>query len=179
MASNRTLGLLQRIWGTLHEPRAVTAAITTAYAICALGGIALIAIPLTGRAPTDWPDHAARVMAGASLIGSGALGVPSAWTGAWWIERLAALGSIYGLACLILYIPLRHDLGQVEAVAITALAAAAALLTARLVRVRTAPYAPGTGPLTPIQTIHARSALREAEPWTGASSSPSSPEHSE
>lgn len=76
------------VWGTLHEPRVVTAAQVTAYALLAATG----ALVLTA-AHLD-----ADVALGAVLmILGGAVGIPSAWRGWWGVEAPAAALTALGL----------------------------------------------------------------------------------
>ena len=66
----------RRMWGSLHEPRTVTAVMVGVYLLLTASALLIL---------TDRPHHDVTTIFAASfmLIG-GLVGVPSAWRGAWW-----------------------------------------------------------------------------------------------
>ncbi|MFP7697108.1 hypothetical protein [Trueperella sp. LYQ143] len=86
--------LVIALWHTLEEPRAVTAAMVAAYGLTLLVGIDLL-LHLPGVSPVA---ACLRLMCGLLLVFAGCTGMPSAWRGAYWLERLSALAMAGGLA---------------------------------------------------------------------------------
>ena len=140
----RPRSALLRLLDSLYEPKGVTALIVLGYVYAVGAGIwaALhdVSFLIAGVA-SPWV-HTFTVL---TLVGGGTLGAPTAWIGAWWLERAAALSCMVGTVYVAAVSP---DVGF--------LAPFATLLwLPRFLRVRQAPFAPGRGPLTPAtkQTI--------------------------
>ena len=83
----------RRLWGTLNEPPIVTALQVVVYALCVVGGV------MAGTRPS--PLAAANALASGLLIVGGAVALPAAWRGAWWIEAPAAGLTTAGFGVLV------------------------------------------------------------------------------
>lgn len=83
------MGLGRRIWGTLHEPRIVTALMVVTYGVVA----AAMALILTSPRIQPWDVTLGCVV---TIIGC-LLGAPSAWLGWWGVEGPAAALTALGL----------------------------------------------------------------------------------
>lgn len=139
----------ERMWGTLHEPRTVTALMVAIYALVTTSAVLIL---------LDRPPHdLATVFAAALMLLGGLVGIPTAWRGAWWLEYPAALAAVSGLAMLA-------AIDLVEAVDHARLPAYPAILTilvglffiTRMMRIAPAMYAPGRGPMTPTREAKIR-----------------------
>lgn len=145
-ASER-LGAWKRWWGTLHEPRPMTAATMVAYAMTFALGVAVLMH--STNPPTEY-YWAVRLFAGIFLVYGGGVGAPTAHTGARWLERSAALSVAAGYATIAIYavaVETRMDLVMPKVTVMSALTTSL-LALARFFYVRTTAYAPGKGPLT-------------------------------
>lgn len=148
---------LRRLWETLHEPRTVTLCTIAAYLVAIVMGFSRILAPQ----PPDDVDILIRVTEAIFLICGGAVGVPTAWRGAQWLEQSAALSVAGGL------ILVASDMVSVEVraglvspvVTILALLMAAIAMFVRFLRIRHAPYRAGAGPLLPEQRAAVEDAL--------------------
>lgn len=141
------IAVWKRLWGTLYEPRPVTAATMAAYTMTFALGVAVLMY--STNPPTEY-DWAVRLFAGVFLVFGGGVGVPSAHMGTRWLERSAALSVAAGYVTIVIYavaIEARTDLVMPIVTVISALTTAL-LALARFFYVRTTPYAPGKGPLT-------------------------------
>ena len=146
-----------RVWGSLHEPRLVTAIMVTAYTLIAAQAIMILA---------DQPAHdvAVIIAAGFMLLG-GIIGAPAAWRGAWWAEGPGAGAVMVGLIFLAgidLATAPPEDLpgySVLRTVLITL------FFITRTVRIWPQMYAPGRGPMTPTREaqIRAQTAVEMAE----------------
>ena len=83
------MGVGRRIWGTLHEPRVVTALMVATYTVVAATMVLILADPR----PQPWDVTLGCVI---TILGS-ALGAPSAWRGWWGVEGPAAALTALGL----------------------------------------------------------------------------------
>lgn len=83
------MGLGRRIWGTLHEPRIVTALMVATYGVVA----AAMALILTSPRIQPWDVTLGCVV---TILGC-LLGAPSAWLGWWGVEGPAAALTALGL----------------------------------------------------------------------------------
>lgn len=151
--------VVSAMWSSLYEPRAVTIVTVTAYAVAAAGGIAAAVSPT----PLGDGALALRWICAVFLIGGGVVGVPAAWRGWWWIERVCTLAVAAGVALAGILIVSSHlwviraslpwaGAGTVWLSVIGPALGVLAML-ARFLRVRRAPYAPGHGPLSTTQQI--------------------------
>ena len=81
------LETMRQLWARINEPRVVSASHALVYFILASAGLYALAVPpttLEGAAGT----LAMRFLAGTLALG-GAIGVPTALAGIWWLERTA------------------------------------------------------------------------------------------
>lgn len=141
-----------RIWGTLYEPRVVTAMMVTAYTIAGIIGLTIT----TSHTPAPHPYEAyTNALLILLLVGGAAVGVPTAWVGAWWMERGAALAVAGGLGMLAIEVAATWESGTAW-VTVCALALAILFMLTRYVRVCQVPYAPGKGPLPMAQKMGVR-----------------------
>lgn len=146
-AASERIALWKRWWGTLHEPRPVTAATMAAYLMSFAVGVRILMYP--ANSPTEY-DWAVRLFAGVFLVFGGGVGAPAAHMGARWLERSAALSVAAGYVVIAIYavaIEARTDL-VMPVVTVMAALTTALLALSRFFYVRTTPYAPGKGPLT-------------------------------
>ena len=160
-----------RLWGTLYEPRMVTAAMVVVYGIVAANGVLIF---------FDQPPHTWYYLLPAGMmIVSGIGGIPAAWRGAWWAEGpLAGLaGFCFALLMildgardiLVLGMALKPHLTTVMLVIFMAI---------RMMRVWPEMYAPGKGPITAQRKDQAKAAtaiiaereVRDKQQWTKQSS---------
>ena len=75
------------LWLSLHEPRVITAIIVLFYALHAfVGFLGIIAV----AHPHNTSGVAFRVVCAFALV-TGTIGVPSAWSGRHWVERVATV----------------------------------------------------------------------------------------
>ncbi len=140
------------VWDSLHEPRAVTATIVT------LGYVMAIALGvMVALTPSPWASPAAgtfiQVSAIIALVGGGVLGVPTAWRGSRALERGAALMVALGVGLVIIELAVYAYLNHVplSELGLAMSVMALGLWVTRFLRVRTATWAPGRGPLTTAQ----------------------------
>lgn len=148
---------LTRLWGTVVEPKAVTIITALAYALTAIVGYSLLLAPPTGHEQDIWLRTACALF----LIGGGSVGVPTAWTGAWWLEQTAAASAGAGMIITMTEVmAVRQAKGlSTPWVTVLALVLCALFWAARFLRVKDLPYAPGKGPLLPEQRIAVQEAL--------------------
>jgi len=134
----------------------VTAITVVTYALAVVCGILLVCSVME---PVGyWNAHGMfiKVLAisqGAVLILGGALGVPSAWRGLWWLERVACF-LLGWLGALLLVVGVLDVMGVIEATPYPLSASWffgvvcwCAFCATRWQRVREQPYAPGQGPM--------------------------------
>lgn len=140
--------LAHRVWGAAVEPRAVTLITVAAYGLATgLGYSLLLSPPGGGHEENVW----LRAISAIFLAGGGAVGVPTAFRGEWWLERSAAGFTAAGTIGALLEALAVHEAHGLQTPWITVLALALGVLfwAARYARVRLLPYAPGRGPLLP------------------------------
>lgn len=151
-----TPALIVRLWGSVVEPRTVTMVTVAAYGLTATLGYSLLVAPPTGHDQDVW----LRLACALFLVGGGAVGVPSAWSGAWWLEQSAAVAAGAGMVVTIFEALAVHQARGLATpwITILGLVLCALFWTTRFLRVKDLPYAPGKGPLLPEQ----RAAVAEA-----------------
>ena len=142
---------LSRTWGSLHEPKRVTALVVIVYAVTLILGVSIFQ-NITVQGVSIFT--AVKVTAGVAMVTGGATGVPAAWVGAYWLERLSAIAlaggyTLWGI--FIAYLHFSHPSFGLEApwTTLTATAVVALFALIRFERVKQAPYAAGKGPLLP------------------------------
>ena len=142
---------LQRLWGTLEEPRRVTAFMVMAYITAVFAGLSLVLFP--NPHPLPYSDGVLQVLGALTLTLGGLVGAPSAWSGRWWLETSAATACLGGSAvtlfeATVLLAPGHPDL-TAPSLTIPAVIFSMLFFASRRERVRRQPYAPGRGPETP------------------------------
>lgn len=147
---SRTLFL--RIWGTLEEPRGLTAVYVVAYLVAVAAAVGAMVTPTPH--PLPYTDTGLRVMVVVFLGVSGLVGAPAAWAGAWWLERAAAMGALGGAGVMLFEASVAwlYPGGPVlmaPALTVPASVFSVLLFLVRLIRVTQQPYAPGKGPDLP------------------------------
>ena len=152
--TTKQLNWAARVWASVNEPRRVTMTAVMAYAVAVAASVGVVADPTPHPIPgTD----AAFIALAAALLGVGGLvGIPTAWAGRWWIERVAAMACLGGsvlflFEALTLYAPGGPDL-TAPSLTVTSAGWGVALFTSRLFRVSRRPYAAGKGPSLPEDT---------------------------
>ena len=83
---------MNRVWASMHEPRALTVVAVLAYAVTALAGLVVLVLVLT--VPGDQARDIALGAFSVVAVLSGVIGAPSAWTGRHYREGVAALGVV-------------------------------------------------------------------------------------
>lgn len=144
-----TRRLVLALWSSLYEPRSITALTVIAYGLSAAAGMSLWTDPPGG----DDETVVLRTLATLLLIGGGAVGAPTAWQGAWWLERTAALSVAAGAAIAeVLAVTAHVEIGDGPLWLSTyGLTLAGLFMLIRFLRTRRAPYAPGRGPASVTQ----------------------------
>ena len=137
----------RHMWGSLHDPRTVTAIMVAAYALVAVQATMI----LTDNAPHD----VASLIAATFMVAGGVVGVPTAWRGAWWLELGAAGAVMSGCIFLaVLDLTARPDIlpgySELRTVLI------ALFFVTRALRIAPDMYAPGRGPVTPTREAQIR-----------------------
>lgn len=149
--------LIARLWGSVVEPRTVTVLTVIAYTLTAILGYSLLIVPPTEHDHDVW----LRLFAALFLTGGGVTGIPSAWAGAWWLERASAFSSSAGmLVTLTEVLAVSQDMAlAVPRIVVISLLLCALFWASRFFRVIQAPFAPGKGPLSPEQRAAVEAAL--------------------
>ncbi|WP_404465257.1 hypothetical protein LG274_02730 [Micrococcus antarcticus] len=156
-----------RIWASLHEPRALTVVAVLSYLFAAVTGAAVIAV--TFHIPGDQARDITLVALGVVGVLAGLVGVPAAWRGYHHREVLAALllplmgALVMTDAAMLLTDP---DPLRVRVVLLAAYGgvAVACLGASRYMYLRHAgPYAPGKGPQTAEHRIVAAQMVMESQ----------------
>lgn len=138
-----------KVWWSLHEPRVVTFISICVYTAAIIIGFSMVnaTLPLTFDTPYR------RVAEGYLLMLSGGLGIPCAWRGLWYLERVACFG-LAGVGMLVMLSGLADLFGFFDATEHPVTASWLmgvfcwiAFGWARWFRVKEQPYAPGRGPL--------------------------------
>lgn len=146
-----------KVWGSLTEPRFITAMMVAIYLLVAASGIILIA--------DDKPDPVDVNIAAVLMIIGGILGMPSAWRGSWWLEGPAALLSVIGMSIMSLMeiLATASSIGWPHHTLTMALISLLFFGT-RALRVWPEMYRPGTVPVTQVEIARARmQGAQEAE----------------
>lgn len=143
------------VWGSISEPRIVSAIMVVVYATLGMLGASVLRGP--GTTPMDV------VTACCCLLMGMTLGVPGACRGAWWLEAGALVFSALGLSALTVIdiarsVTVRHWPGYPELLSV----AMVLMLLVRWVRIRTSPYAPGRWPDTPLRQAQRRATVAVA-----------------
>lgn len=151
----------EKIWVSLQEPRSVTFIMVLTYFAGFVGGTLYLAV---GNHYTPLPVHLSDMIVSVLFVAAGFLGVPSAWRGQWWLERIAVL-FVVGAAILrtitsILILPTSTELLLYSTLPWFFLIL---FMTTRWLRVRLVPYRPGSGPLPAEQKAAIVRAEIEAE----------------
>lgn len=136
------------LWQSLAEPRPVTAIHVGVYIALINLGVATILMDHGALPVGIW--SARMISAGAFLLG-GLIGAPTAWMGSWWLERAATIIVGFGaLSRVIAVVGMGDNYSQSHMLmAATAWTVTAAFCWVRYLRVRLAPFRPGSGPLLP------------------------------
>lgn len=150
----------EKIWVSLQEPRSVTFVMVLTYFTGMVGGVLYFLIGNHVGSPGVLVADA--IVAGFFIL-AGVIGVPSAWSGQWWLERIAVL-FVVGAAILrtitsILILTVSSELLYST---IPWFFLSLFMLT-RWLRVRLVPYRPGSGPLPAEQKAALVRAEIEAE----------------
>lgn len=149
--------MLLRLWRSLQERRTATALAIVAYTIAIIAAAAFLLRPTPGLPDIDWWM---RVIAAVVLIGSAAVGIPTAWRGWWWIERGAAGGAAIGAGITLAEVVLIDQFVASHTLVLPVITTwggfmAVLFFVTRFARTVTAPFAPGKGPMTPeAETAH-------------------------
>lgn len=156
MARRIRFDAFKAIWGTIREPRALTAAFMSAYALAVIAGFIIVTDGVNAIA--TWVS----VLCGGLLIVGGTLGIPSAWLGAWHVERGAAIAVTFGhLTGIIVTVEAHRNIGLVFFVLTPVLFMTGALMgIVRYIFAISNPYAPGKGPVLPENAVILEDELR-------------------
>lgn len=144
---------LQRLWGTMEEPRKVTTLMVVAYAVAVVAGVTMAVYPTPH--PLPYSDGVLRTLGALTLGLGGLMGAPSAWLGRWWVESGAATACLGGMVLALFEVLVLVWPGspgpplQAPVVTIAAVLFSILFFATRRQRVRRQPYAPGKGPDTP------------------------------
>ena len=143
------MNTLSRIWRSLEEPPEVTVFAVVVHFAAVVGGLGL------------WLDPTPVLVAvpqvfetglGLAFALSGLVGLPSAWTGRWWLERIT-LSVVLSALTVTVGILLSTTVMGVDVYWMTLflMVPAYGFYITRWLRMRRTAYKPGTGPLTPYQ----------------------------
>ena len=143
------MNTLSRIWRSLEEPPEVTAfAVVVHFAAFVTGlGLCFDSTPVLAGVPQVFETGL-----GVAFVASGLVGLPSAWTGRWWLERITLSVMLSALTVLVGILLSTSVMGaDVYWLTLFLMVPAYAFYITRWLRVRKTAYKPGTGPLTPHQ----------------------------
>lgn len=146
---------LAAIWATLHEPRVITLLMVVCYALTGTMGVSI----LVGAGKiTYW---ALSILTGSLLVLSGLIGMPTAWKGEWTIERAAAILAAGGyLSYMLVIFDYNRKYDLVLPFELVALSTMMVLfMLARFARVCQASFAPGRGPVDPMDKLRAEEVI--------------------
>lgn len=145
------LNYFARLWATVHEPKKVTALTVAVYGVTLVLGVSIFQ-NITVQGVSIFT--AVKVTAGVAMVTGGATGVPAAWVGAYWLERMSAIAlaggyTLWGI--FIAYLHFSHPTFRLETpwTTLTATAVVSLFALIRFERVKLEPYAAGKGPLLP------------------------------
>lgn len=128
----------------MHEPRLVTGAMVMIYCLISVTGVTF----LLRVGSLSWIV----IVAGAIMLVSGALGVPSAWRGSWWLEGPAALLGVIGMLLISideLLLPTAHVRWPMHVIILSVIIGL--FFLARALRVWPYSYRPGVLPKTELE----------------------------
>ena len=156
MARQIRFKVFKQIWGTIREPRALTATFMAAYALAVIAGFIIVIDHVNAIA--TWVS----VLCGGLLIVGGTLGIPSAWLGAWHVERGAAIAITFGhLTGILVAMEAHRNIGLVFVFLTPVLFMTGALMgIIRYIFAISNPYAPGKGPILPENAVILEDELR-------------------
>lgn len=140
---------LSRLWRSLEEPPEVTMfAVVVHFAAFVTGmGLWLDSTPVMEAVPRGF-----EVGLGVAFVASGLVGLPSAWTGKWWLERITLSVMLSALTVMVGIMLSTTVLGEdVYWLTLFLMVPAYGFYVTRWLRMRKTAYKPGTGPLTPYQ----------------------------
>lgn len=139
----------RKVWGSLHEPRTVTATMVAVYALLTTSAVLI----LTDRLAHD----VATIFAASFMLIGGIVGMPSAWRGAWWSEGPAAMSALSGLVMLaIIDLQAAVDHARLPGYPLTLTLLVALFFVTRAMRIWPEMWAPGRGPMTPTREAQIR-----------------------
>ena len=140
---------LSRIWRSLEEPPEVTAFAVVVHFAAIVGGLGLCfdSAPVLVAVPRVFETGLGVAFALAGLVG-----LPSAWAGKWWLERIALSVMLSALTVMVGILLSTSVVGaDVYWLTLFLMVPAYAFYITRWLRMRKTAYKPGTGPLTPHQ----------------------------
>ena len=139
---------LNKMWRSFKEPRVTTVLAITAYLVAGIAGAGALVeeTEIIGARLS-----ALRVLAGAILVLSAALGIPTAWRGVWWLERGAAGLAALSSATAFAVATMAHYSHLLALPVFTLWGAAMSVIyfASRLSLTIKRPYALGKGPMLP------------------------------
>ena len=145
----------RRLWGSLYEPRAVTALMVAIYALVIVYAVLALC---EQRGPLDVATGFASVF----MAVGGLVGLPAAWRGAWWAEGPAAASTVAGLAMLTaLDLVDRTATARLPVLSLVLLLVLVLFFTTRVIRVWPRLYAPGRG-IDPVRDAEVRADAAQA-----------------
>lgn len=140
---------LSRIWRSLEEPPEVTALVVVVHFAAFVGGLGLCFDSAPGLVAIP---RVFETGLGLAFALAGLMGLPSAWTGRWWLERISLSVMLSALTVLVGILLSTSVLGEdVYWLTLFLVVPAYGFYITRWMRVRKTAYKPGTGPLTPHQ----------------------------
>ena len=141
-----------RVWGTLYEPRTITALMVFVYSLLVVNGAAVI----FDRPPHEWYYLLAAIF----MLAGGFGGIPAAWRGARWLEAPMAALACVGLAGTAIMDAARQLYTDTMAIKPHVLVfMLAAFFAMRALRIWPDIYAPNKGPITPEREAQAKAAI--------------------
>ena len=143
------MNTLSRIWRSLEEPPEVTVFAVVVHFAAVVGGLGLWlgSTPVLVAVPQVFETGL-----GVAFALSGLVGLPSAWTGRWWLERITLSVMLSALTVLVGLLLSTKVMGaDVYWLTLFLTVPTYGFYISRWLRVRKTAYMPGTGPLTPYQ----------------------------
>ena len=149
--TDNTVPWFQRLWGTMEEPRTITALMVFFYTVAVGAAVGFAIVPTPHPLPHS--NFVLQVLAVGLLGLGGLIGAPTAWLGKWWLERACATACLGGMFVLlfdvaVLLHPQKPNLAA-PVLTLTAVLFSMGLWGTRILRINGQPYAPGRGPETP------------------------------
>lgn len=135
---------MKNILSTMEEPRSVTAVMVIVYLLISFTGTLF----LLRVGSLSWMV----IVAGAIMLVSGLLGVPSAWRGSWWLEGPAALLAVVGMLLIAvdeLLLPTAHVRWPLHVIILSVIIGL--FFLGRALRVWPYSYRPGVLPKTELE----------------------------